>query len=186
MGSHASTVISEHGDPPITIPPGDFAALYRDHAGQLLAWLAVRVRRSDIEDVHQDIWSRVCSRYASHFHGGNFRAWLFAIAKNHLVDLSRRRRDVQSLDESSSPHADPRSGDPVEIVADREHRLRLQGCLETLGQPRRGIVELRLAGDDYECIAAMLGITTPQAHSHFFAAKKLLRACLEAKGEVAR
>src|SRR5262245_24161416 len=72
--------------------------LYVRHARRLLAFLSARVHGSDLEDIHQGIWERVWERLPDGFHGGNFRAWLFQIARNYLIDHSRKRRP-QPLDE---------------------------------------------------------------------------------------
>lgn len=176
--------------PPVTraASPGDsqaaqdeFFVLYRQHGKQLLAWLSSRVASSDLDDVHQDIWAKVWAKKQTHFHGGNFRAWLFALARNHLIDLSRQKRPTPGATGDDEPGADPAQPQPCDVLVDRERVMLLEACLARLAEPRRRIVEARLAGHDYEAIAASLAISTAQAHSHFFAAKKQLQACLEGK-----
>lgn len=157
----------------------EFFVLYRRHGRPLMAWLSSRVSSSDLDDVHQDIWAKVWARKRSHFQGGNFRAWLFALARNHLIDLSRQKRPAPAATADEESAACPTQPEPCDVLVDRERLVLLEECLAQLVEPRRRIVEARLAGHDYESIAASLGISTAQAHSHFFAAKKQLQACLE-------
>jgi len=161
-----------------------FRELYQLHARQLAAWLSARVGRSDLDDIHQEIWGRVWEKLPTQFTGGNFRAWLFTIARNHLVDTARRRHTRRDFgfggaaDEPDSAPPDPDSEEPWEILDDRERGLRLRGCLDKLDAGKRRVVIGRLGGEDYDLIVAELRISTAQAQSWLFTAKRLLRECL--------
>ena len=58
-----------------------FGQLYQRHARRLLAFLAARVPRCDLNDLHQEVWLRARRHLPSGFHGGNVRAWLHQIAQ---------------------------------------------------------------------------------------------------------
>ena len=153
--------------------------LVREHSQPLRLWLASRVPRNDLDNVSQEVWLRVSKHYDDRFDGGNFRAWLFQIARNYLVDESRRRRLVPVPDETEMVRPDQRAREPYEILIDREYRSRLNACIEKLGEPRKAIVKARAAGLDYDEFVADINLSNQQASQHFFAAKKLLRTCLE-------
>jgi len=161
-----------------------FVALYEEHGRMLRAWLATRVARSDLEDIHQEIWSRAWEKLPTQFTGGSFRGWLFTIARNHIVDASRRRRVRRTTDFGGTDDGpemlppDPDADEPVQIVIDRERGIRLHGCLEKLDVGRRRVIVGRLRNEEYTAIAGELGISTAQAQSWLFVAKKLLRECL--------
>lgn len=157
------------------------AMLYRDHSQPLLLWLASKVSRNSLEDTHQAVWSRVVEHYATKFDGDNFRAWLFQIARNYLVDESRRQKRVPQPDEDMLLRADKRAREPYDILVDRERRNRLAGCIEQLGEPRKAIVKAKAAGMDYDEFISALKLSKQQAFQHFFAAKKRLKACMESK-----
>ena len=156
----------------------EFLSLYEEHARPLLAWLSTRVLRSDLDDVHQEIWTKVWAKKRASFRGGNFRAWLFTVARNHLVDRHEKKPATPLMQDPEENHVDARQVTPCDIAIDQERRDVLARCLMQLSEVRRRVVEKRLVGSDYETIAAELGISAAQAHSHFFAAKKQLRELL--------
>lgn len=157
----------------------DFLAVYEEHARPLLAWLSTRVPRSDLDDVHQEIWTKVWAKKRESFKGGNFRAWLFTVARNHLVDRHEKKPATPLMQDPEEAHIDARQATPCEIAIDRERHEVLIRSLAVLGDVRRQVVEMRLAGRDYDAISTELGISAAQAHSHFFAAKRQLREWLE-------
>jgi RNA polymerase sigma factor (sigma-70 family) len=154
-------------------------SLYRDHARPLQLWLATRVPRSNVDDASQAVWSRVVEHYATKFDGGNFRAWLFQIARNYLVDESRRRRLTPAPVATEGEGPAPGGLEPYEILIDRERRSHLAACIEELGEPQKAIVKARVAGMDYDEFAATMNLSNQQASQYFFKAKIQLRECLE-------
>jgi len=152
---------------------------------QLAAWLSARVARSDVDDMEQEIWLRVWERLPGQFTGGNFRAWLFTLARNHLIDAARRRNARAAFgyggaaEEPAAAPLDPEGEEPWQILAAEERGRRLRGCLDKLDAARRRVIVGRLGGEDYAAIAEALGISTAQAQSWLFVAKRLLRDCLE-------
>src|SRR3954466_4180261 len=69
-----------------------FEQLYGRHARLLSAFLAARVRRGEVDDLHQEVWHRVWLRLPGQFRGGNFRAWLHQIARHALIDRGRKKQ----------------------------------------------------------------------------------------------
>lgn len=165
-----------------------FADLHAAFGRQIAAWLSARVGRSDLDEVHQEIWLKAWEKLPDQFGGGNFRAWLFTIARNHLVDASRRRGTRQAFgyggaaEEPDASPLDPDGDEPCEILVAEERGRRLRDCLDKLESGRRRVIVGRLGGEDYAVIADELGISTTQAQSWLFAAKRLLRDCV-AEGE---
>lgn len=157
-------------------------SLYFEHSTPLHLWLSGRLPPSHVDDVSQEVWTRIAAFYQSHFDGENFRAWMFQIARNCVTDFIRKKKkEFPSLDEEGMPPITGVNEDPGSTAIQRERRRCLAECIATLGQPRRAIIEARLAGGTYDEFAPELKLTTQQAHSHFFAAKKLLLACMKTK-----
>src|SRR5580698_10794924 len=70
--------------------------------------------REQAEDLFQEVWMRVLLR-GGQFNGkARFDTWLFTIARNLVIDLSRKRT-MASLDEMSDAADD---GRPFEIATD--------------------------------------------------------------------
>jgi RNA polymerase sigma-70 factor, ECF subfamily len=69
-------------------------------------------KREVAEDLFQETWMRVLLRGAQYNGKARFDTWLFAIARNLVIDLSRKRT-MASLDEMSDGSEDDR---PFEIA----------------------------------------------------------------------
>jgi len=151
--------------------------LYQRHARKLLAFLATRVGKSDLEDVHQEVWERVWQHLPRSFHGGNFRAWLYQITRNYLIDRSRRRQMERLEDSRALPETRLRA--PEELLIDQERLDALRQCLQALGEPAAGLVQARLAGESYPDICTRLGLKPERAHRLFHHAKEQLQKCVE-------
>ena len=66
------------------------------------------------EDMFQETWMRVLLRGGQYNGKARFDTWLFTIARNLVIDLSRKRR-MASLDEMNEAGEDDR---PFEIAGD--------------------------------------------------------------------
>jgi RNA polymerase sigma-70 factor, ECF subfamily len=157
-----------------------FEQLYRRHASRLLGFLASRVQRSDLDEVHQDVWLRVWERLPRSFHGGDFSAWLYQTTRHYLIDRSRKKRPLPLGDDAD--FADDRPA-PDEVLVEQERRAALVHCLGRLEVRAAELVRSRLAGDSYEEICPRLGLKPESAHKMFYRAKAILR---EAVAQVLR
>ncbi len=154
-----------------------FEQLYRRHAPLLLAFIATRVHFAARDDLHQDVWRRVWHRLSTQFHGGNFNAWLYQIARNAILDQRKKRTFDSLADETSVP--DSRSMHSDHRLLEQERMEALRGCLEKLKPPLAAIVRARLAGDDYADVCERLRLRPRQAHKLFHTAKEQLKTCVE-------
>jgi RNA polymerase sigma-70 factor (ECF subfamily) len=150
--------------------------LYQRYARRLLAFLRGRIPAADCEDVHHATWVRVWERLVDGFQGGNFRAWLFQIARNLTIDLLRRRR-AQPLEATADP-GDASPG-PESGLLESERQAVLEGCLGKLTERAADLVRGRLAGEEYETLAPRLGLSTTQAHKLWHTAVAELKPCVE-------
>jgi RNA polymerase sigma-70 factor, ECF subfamily len=88
-----------------------FEALYHRYVRMVHAILLARVRRSDVDDLVQDVFVSAFSRLASLREPSAFGGWLAAIARNRATDHQR-----QAHDEVELPRHLP-GGTEVEIAA---------------------------------------------------------------------
>lgn len=150
--------------------------LYTRYSSRLLAYLSSRVPRSDLDDAFQEVWARVWQHLPGRFTGGNFRAWLYQIAGNHVIDLHRKRRPEALTDEARVP--DHRPGNPGEELAEQERRDILARCLARLASQEADLVRARLAGESIDAISVRLGLQAQQIYKRFHTAKLQLQECV--------
>jgi DNA-directed RNA polymerase specialized sigma24 family protein len=80
--------------------PAAFAALYRRYVTPIFRYCDRALSdRALAEEVTQTVFMRALSALPS-AHGDAFRAWLFAIAHNAIVDARRARRPMTFLEEA--------------------------------------------------------------------------------------
>jgi RNA polymerase sigma-70 factor (ECF subfamily) len=172
---------TRHADP--VAARGAVDELYRRYGRRVLAFLAARLPRSDVDDVHQEVWLRVWRSLPEGFRGGSFPAWVFTIARHLIVDRVRGSRPgfVESTDEM----ADRSENGPLDILVEDERKRLLARCLERLAKQNARAADLvrgRLAGDGYETLANQLGLTVERTHRLFFDVKEQLKRCVGADG----
>jgi RNA polymerase sigma-70 factor (ECF subfamily) len=158
---------------------GAFRTLYDRHARRLLAFLAGRLPSAALDDVHQEVWQRVWQHGASGFRGGNFRAWLYTIARNCISDHQRRKVPAAIAEEANL--VDERQRGTEEMLIETELRDALQRCLRQLEGSDAALAELvraRVAGESYDVICQRTGLAADKAYRAFHQAKAQLQACV--------
>ncbi len=84
-----------------------FYALEKRYRKALFAWLVSSLsNRSDAEDLYQDIWLKII-RNAESFKDVSFKAWLWKIARNRVIDFRRKKRPDLTLDTSLNEDDQP-------------------------------------------------------------------------------
>jgi RNA polymerase sigma-70 factor (ECF subfamily) len=106
-------------------------------------------KREVAEDLFQEVWIRVLRRGSQYNGKARFDTWIFTIARNLVIDLSRKRT-MASLDEMREAGEDER---PFEIAQDgpspleqfqyREDAAELASVMGTLEPAYREVLTLR-------------------------------------------
>lgn len=137
-----------------------WSRIYRDASPAVLRYLRAH-GTADAEDLLGDTFVQVVRRIAT-FDGSTeeqFRAWIFAIARNRMMDEWRRsaRRPVEYLPPELLP--DAASVDDTEVSAARRMaHQRVVATLELLSPDQRDVIFLRvIAGLPIEQVARILG-----------------------------
>ena len=152
----------------------------------LFSWfLGMTGSRTDAEDLFQDLWVRVI-RNAERFENVSFRAWMWQIARNLLIDFRRKKKPDVSLDaaETEDDHSlldelvSPERG-PAEDVAQADLARRAMQAVGQLPEIQREIFLMRVQGDlSFNEIAQTLQIPLNTALGRMHDATTKLRMVL--------
>jgi RNA polymerase sigma-70 factor (ECF subfamily) len=155
----------------------DFARVYDEHVWRIYGFFAYRVGdREAAEDLTQATFERALRAW-SRFdpRRGSERTWLFAIARNLLIDHHRRRSEAW----------EPLAEEHLEAVGGPDERFAstfdLEPALAQLPPRDREILALRYGGDlSGPEIATLLGLTLANVQQIASRSLRKLRELLEA------
>ena len=106
-------------------------------------------KRETAEDLFQEVWIRVLRRGSQYNGKARFDTWIFTIARNLVIDLSRKRT-MASLDEMREAGEDERPFEiaqegpsPLEQFQYREDAAELATVMGTLEPNYREVLTLR-------------------------------------------
>jgi RNA polymerase sigma-70 factor, ECF subfamily len=136
-----------------------FAELYRRYVDGVYWYCLGRLREAALaEDATSQVFAQALAalpRYRDHERETAFRAWLFRIAHNVVVDAVRARHGHESL-ATAADLVDDRDL-PEEVVILDEAQRAVWDLVATLPPEQRSVVELRLVGLTGMEIATVLG-----------------------------
>ena len=146
---------AQHGDTEA------FARLWRDANPALVRYLRGLSGPAG-EDIASETWVAVIRGLAS-FNGGErqFRAWLFTVARNKMIDAQRRGRgDARRPLEDFRQELEPTAADAAEIAEERMSTERALALISTLPADQAEVILLRVvAGLDTAAVARLVGKT---------------------------
>lgn len=178
---------------------GDASAmevLFSRYRQSVYTWLRNRIDDdSEAEDVYQDAWLKIL-RSASSYERGNFRAWLWQIVRNLVIDRSRKMHPELILDEpiggegSESATAtaldmisDESAATTLDRIAEKERRAFVRKEIEALPVLQREVVELRIDAElEFKEIADMLGVSINTVLGRMHLAVKKLKESVKREG----
>ncbi len=165
-------------------PQGATRALYRTYGGELYGFAANRLGDQGLaEEAVQDIFVRAW-RGAGRYDParGSVRTWLYAIARNAVIDIERQR--------GRRPPAPPRTPDdgseerdPSEPIETALLRYQVQLALSRLTSEHRQMITLaHFQGLALSEIASLTGLPLGTVKSRLHYATRSLRLALEELG----
>jgi RNA polymerase sigma-70 factor, ECF subfamily len=105
------------------------------------------------EDLFQETWIRVLERGSQYNGKSKFDSWLFAIARNLVIDASRRKR-ISSLEDLGDPDggtpydpADEKASSVLQMLVSRENEQSVQLSLLKIPSYYREVLLLRFSED---------------------------------------
>jgi RNA polymerase sigma-70 factor (ECF subfamily) len=124
--------------------------LIETYQHRLMRYLMFLTNKREVaEDLFQEVWIRVLRRGSQYNGKARFDTWIFTIARNLVIDLSRKRT-MASLDEMREGGEDERpfeiaeeSPSPLEQFEFRENAHEVATVLLTLEPSYREVLTLR-------------------------------------------
>jgi RNA polymerase sigma factor (sigma-70 family) len=153
-----------------------FGPLYARYANPIFKYCFAQLRdRQAAEDATSLVFTKALDGL-SRFHGGSFRAWLFAIARNVVTDQFRARRFDAPLEAAAAVAAPGATLDDLAADADRDRGV--WTLLAELTPDQRQVIELRLRGLAGSEVADVVGRSHAWVKVTQFRAIQRLRATM--------
>jgi len=141
--------------------------------------------RALAEDLFQETWIRVLERGHQYNAKSKFESWLFAIARNIVIDVSRRKK-IASLEElgdseSNQPFElpDEHSISPLQLLVSRESKQAVQLSLLKIPAYYREVLLLRFQEElSLEEISAVLATPISTVKSRLYRGLTVLKSAL--------
>jgi len=139
------------------------------------------------EDLFQESWVRVLERGHQYNAKNKFESWLFTIARNLVIDVSRRKK-IASLEEMGNPDSeqsfdppDDRSISALQMLVARENQKAVQLSLLKIAPYYREVLLLRFQEElPLEEIATVLATPISTVKSRLYRGLEALKSALPA------
>lgn len=161
--------------------------LVRRHESRVYNFsLRLTGNETDARDLMQEVFLGVYRNLKKFRGDSRFSTWLFRIAHNKAVDMSRRR--YQFADQAEAGSADPMDrfaapdsqADPLHELLESQGNRRVAAMLNSLSWEQRMVVELKVFQcHTFEEIAALESVPANTAKTRFYTALKNLKAFVE-------
>jgi RNA polymerase sigma-70 factor, ECF subfamily len=137
------------------------------------------------EDLFQETWIRVLERGHQYNAKSKFESWLFAIARNLVIDVSRRKK-FRSLEELADPESnqpfeppDDRAVSALQLLLSRENEQAVQLSLLKIPAYYREVLLLRFHEElGLEEIAGVLAAPLSTVKSRLYRGLEALKSAL--------
>jgi len=150
-----------------------FELLYNRHRGPLYRYVLRLVGdATTANDLYQGSWEKIIKARESYKTTAPFRAWMYRIAHNHVMDFFRRHRPALELPSGEIPATG--SGPEEQFVRDSRD-VQLLEAIARLPVEQKEVILLKLeSGLGLQAIADITGVNSETAKSRLrYAVKKL-------------
>ncbi len=171
-----------------------FETLYDRHEKPVWRFVLRSVREAAIaDDVTQEIWFAVARSASTYQPSAKFRTWIFTMARNRVIDLSRTKKNTVSIDDDESGEGtamfselatDSRLG-PLRQLESKDTARQLLEAVEMLPPDQRETFLLQAEADmSVEQIAEATQVSFETAKSRLRYARAKLKSLLLPEGAV--
>ena len=161
-------------------------ALYHRHGPRIRRFLGDLLRDPALaDDATQETFARVFCRLDSLDDPNKLTSWLFGVARNVSLEMMKARARRAKVFVEVSADAPSPEVSPERRILGREAAAILERAIAKLSEGRRAALLMRVDHQlAYGEIAQALGWSVAKAKVEVFRAREVLRATLEAEGEV--
>lgn len=154
-----------------------FEQLYNLHRSVIYNNLKKLIRDEfTAKEILQDVFMRIWERRTELEPEKSFRAYLFRIARNMVMDYYRKVKTEKKLIDNLQVFASEMSDQSMESMISRDEEDLLMGAIDTLSPQRKRIFILcKLEGKSYEEVSRMLGVSSSTISDHIVKATKSIR-----------
>ena len=158
-----------------------FDHLYERHRGPLYRYiLRLAGDPATANDLYQGSWEKIIKSRGRYKASAPFKAWMYRIAHNHVMDHFRRRRPEGDADPDEVSSKQPR---PDEQMARQNRRDELLAAINSLPADQKDALILKMeTGLDLQTIAEVTGVNPETAKSRLRYAVKKLKQILANQG----
>jgi RNA polymerase sigma-70 factor (ECF subfamily) len=150
-----------------------FEVLYERHRGPLYRYILRLVGNpATANDLYQGSWEKIIKARDRYKDSAPFKAWMYRIAHNHVMDHFRREQPV--ADKQAEDMANNQA-EPDEQISAENRQQHLVAAIENLPAEQKDTLLLKLeSGLDLQTIADVTGVNKETAKSRLrYAVKKL-------------
>lgn len=150
-----------------------FEELYARHRGPLYRYILRQVGNATLaNDLYQGSWEKIIKARNRYKRSAPFKAWMYRIAHNHVMD--HFRREQPAADTQAEDMADNQTG-PDERISAEKRQQHLVAAIKKLPPEQKDTLMLKLeSGLDLQTIADVTGVNRETAKSRLrYAVKKL-------------
>ncbi|MCH2055414.1 MAG: sigma-70 family RNA polymerase sigma factor [Thalassotalea sp.] len=134
----------------------------------------------DAKDLMQDIFIAVFNSLSSFRGDSPFKGWLFRIAHYRCIEFYRRKKPLQSIDDTPEQEDDVETACPEYSAQQSQSHNELHAAMQRLPFNQKLMVEMKFFQHfTFEEIAQQLGISTNTAKSRLYSALDKLKEFLE-------
>lgn len=165
-------------------PRATFDALYDEHLQPVHAYLLARTRDPQLaQDLVQETFLRAWRNLAEvgPLESGRQRAWLVAVARNLVIDRSRRARSERAAVERVGRLAEPAAvADPAAEAEVARDVAAVDRAIASLAEDQRVLLSLQVMGGLTSAeIGELLGVPAGTVRYRLNQVRRQLRAALE-------
>lgn len=121
-----------------------FAMLHGRYVNPIFRFISISIwNRDDAQDITQHVFIKMWQALPNYKDSGKpFSAWIYRIARNAVIDFSRKRRDIP-LDDMPPKSDSQHQEDPRKMIEQSAQRQDIHAALQHITEDQREVLLLK-------------------------------------------